>query len=84
MDGFSLVMPNQVVDLFTCLQGFVGRESSVTMWKMMPLCLMWCLWMERNERCFEDHECSLEELRIFFVGTLCFQAKVFVSNETIF
>jgi hypothetical protein len=24
------------------------------MWKMVPLCLLWCLWRERNYRNFED------------------------------
>ena len=25
-------------------------------WKMIPLCLVWCIWVERNGRCFEVKE----------------------------
>jgi hypothetical protein len=27
------------------------------------LCLMWCIWRERNVRCFEDREISVVELK---------------------
>lgn len=37
------------------------------------LCIMWCLWeetLDRNSRCFEDRECSLDELKRFLFSTL--------------
>jgi hypothetical protein len=40
--------------------------SSAMVWKMVLLCLMWCLWRERNVRYFEDLERSLEKLKSFF------------------
>lgn len=33
---------------------------------MIPLRLMWCLWLERNSRCFEDKERSLGNLSFSF------------------
>jgi hypothetical protein len=47
-----------------------GRPSNAVVWKMVPLCIMWCLWSERNERFFEDSERSLENLLHFFLTTL--------------
>jgi hypothetical protein len=35
-------------------------------WKMLPVWLLWSLWRERNVRCFEDLERSLEELNSMF------------------
>jgi hypothetical protein len=32
-------------------------------WRMAPLCLMWCIWRERNARCFEDCEMGLSNLK---------------------
>jgi hypothetical protein len=32
-------------------------------WRLDPLCLMWCLWREQNARSFEDVESSVIELR---------------------
>jgi hypothetical protein len=47
-----------------------GRSRSAVVQKMIPLCLMWCLWSERNARCFEDSTRALEELIHFFLYTL--------------
>jgi O-antigen/teichoic acid export membrane protein len=47
-----------------------GRSWSATVWKMVPLCLLWCLWRERNAKRFEDLERSLEELKSFFFFSL--------------
>ena len=30
--------------------------SSAIVWKIVPLCLLWCLWQEKNDRSFEDSE----------------------------
>jgi hypothetical protein len=37
---------------------------------MVPLCTMWCIWRERNDRCFEDKLRSHEELLHLFFFTL--------------
>jgi hypothetical protein len=60
--GLYWVMPNRVADLFA-YWWMGGSSQSATVWKMVPLCLLWCLWRERNARCFEDLERSLEELK---------------------
>ena len=36
----------------------------------IPHCLMWCIWQERNNRCFEDFEMSIADLKQFFFKTL--------------
>jgi len=40
------------------------------MWKMIPSCLMWYLWRERNDSNFEDKEMTFEELRTFLFYSL--------------
>jgi hypothetical protein len=53
--------------------------SRFSLWKMVPSCLMWCLWRERNDRNFEDKDMTFEELItssffffIFFVYLDCY------------
>jgi hypothetical protein len=67
--GLCWVMPNSVRELLACWCSG-GRTRSAVAWKMIPLCLMWCIWRERNARCFEDSERSFEEILHYFLSTL--------------
>ncbi|KAG2664931.1 hypothetical protein I3843_16G102500 [Carya illinoinensis] len=68
--GLAWVMLLRVVDLRECWNGIHGCSEVGAAWKMTPLCLMWCIWMEKNERCFNDKERSLEQIWNFFVQSL--------------
>ena len=48
---------------------FVSKRNEKA-WRATPLCLMWTLWKERNERVFNDTECSDQALKHFFFCTL--------------
>ncbi|KAG6694688.1 hypothetical protein I3842_09G061500 [Carya illinoinensis] len=65
------VMPKTVEAALSCWASLRGRQPIKAIWKMIPLCIMWCLWQERNERTFEDQARSMEELRALFFRTLC-------------
>ena len=65
----SWVMPKSVKELFASWW-MGGNSQSVIMWKMVPLCLMWCIWRERNARCFEDSSRNIEDLTHFFLSTI--------------
>jgi hypothetical protein len=39
-------------------------------WKMLPHCVIWCLWRERNARIFEHAERQVHELKLLFFHTL--------------
>ena len=68
--GVSWVMPKSVVELLACWQGWFGRHWNGHIWIIIPRCLMWCLWRERNSRWFEDNERSISDLKLFFFRTL--------------
>jgi hypothetical protein len=62
-------MPGRVKDLYASWWTG-GRFQSAVVWKMIHLCLIWCIWSERNVGCFEDSTRTLEELIHFFLFTL--------------
>ena len=68
--GVSWVMPLSVIGLFACWQGRFGRHRNGVIWKVVPLCLMWCIWKERNSRRFEDTEHAMPDLKLLFIQTL--------------
>ena len=61
-----------------------GCSWSAFIWKMVPSCLLWCLWRVReiNYRNFKDRERRLEELKSFyslFTWTSVFLALLVIS-----
>jgi hypothetical protein len=68
--GLAWVMPRRVVDLFACWRVPGCRFQVDAVWKMIPPCLMWCLWREGNDHSFEDYEMTLLELKILFFKAL--------------
>jgi hypothetical protein len=76
--SLSWVMPLRVVDLFSCWWTG-GRSWSAVVWKMVPCCILWCLWRERKERQFEDKERTIEELISFFFHSLYSWSAVYLA-----
>ena len=61
------------VDLWAfCLLGFLlfGHHRNGDLWRVVPQCLLWCIWKERNSRCFEDFERSIPDIKLLFFRTL--------------
>ena len=77
--GVTWVMPHTVLGLLRCWQGSFGRYRNGYIWSIIPHCLLWCLWRERNGRCFEDIERSIPDLKLLFFRTLrvgCLLCKI--------
>ena len=68
--GVNWIVPLSVVGLFAYWQGHFGRLCNGVIWKIVPSCLMWCIWKERNNRCFEDSERAMPDLKLLFLKTL--------------
>jgi hypothetical protein len=47
------VVSERVVDFLFGWHNSLGKFSS-EIWNLDPLCLMWTVWRERNQRTFED------------------------------
>ena len=45
-------------------------EKILVTWMVVPNCLMWCLWRERNNRSFEDTIRTILDLKLFCFRTL--------------
>jgi hypothetical protein len=69
MFGVDWVMPRRVIDLLISWRGQAGHGTIMEVWRLAPLCLMWCLWRNRNVRSFENIETSMLELRKILFNT---------------
>jgi hypothetical protein len=61
--GVEWVMPRMVLEFLTSWGASVGYGRAKEARRLAPLCLLWCIWRERNARLFEDVETSMVELR---------------------
>ena len=63
LQAFSIqwILLSSVAELLFCWNHWFGKHDS-DIWNLIPGCLMWIVWMERNRRSFEDSEKSLVEL----------------------
>ena len=59
--GIEWVMPGSVADLLFCWYHWLGKHSS-NIWNLVPGCLLWTIWIERNRRSFEDEEKTVVQL----------------------
>ena len=67
--GTHWVMPLKVIGLFESWQGMFGWHRNIDLWRLVPHCLLWCFWRERNARSFEGCERSMLEVKSFFFYT---------------
>jgi hypothetical protein len=51
--GVSWVMNRRVSNMFGSWKGQLGNYNALNIWRLAPLCLMWCLWRERSVRSFK-------------------------------
>ena len=75
--GIQWVMPHAVLELFEAWQGKFARHRHIHVWRLVPHCLIWCIWRERNARSFEGCERSLLESKSLFLHTLWMERGLF-------
>jgi hypothetical protein len=63
-------MPRRVMELLISCEASFGYGSNKKVWRLVPSCIMWCIWWERNAHHFEDVETSMLELRKCLLNTL--------------
>ncbi|KAG2697914.1 hypothetical protein I3760_07G127600 [Carya illinoinensis] len=74
------VLPSRVVDFLGCWRKIQVCHQVAAVWKIIPLSIIWCIWSERNARCFEDKEHTMAELKNFFFHTLLLWFSAIVLN----
>jgi hypothetical protein len=67
--GITWVLSGCVLDLLFGWYNGLGKVQS-KIWNMVPLCLLWTLWCERNNRTFENSDRTDSQMQELFSNTL--------------
>ncbi len=67
--GIDWVVSERVVDFLFGWHNSLGKFSS-KIWNLVPLCLMWTVWRERNRCTFEDVSKNMQQLLDCFTAQL--------------
>ena len=67
--GISWILPRSIADTLFGWWNWLEKHFS-RVWNLAPLCLMWCIWRERNWHTFEDRDKTDDQLLAYFSGTL--------------
>ena len=82
--GISWVPSRMVQDCLFSWWNWLGKHSSY-IWNLVLLCLMWCIWRERNRQMFEDLDRFEDQLLALFSGSLFYWARAWglTSSDSI-
>ena len=64
--GVDRVISGSILDQVAGWRNWFGKRYS-DVWNLVPACVMWSLWRERNMRTFENVELSVEKLVELFI-----------------
>lgn len=76
--GVAWVMSRRVRDLLVSWRGQLGQCMVLELWRFAPLCLLWCIWREKNARSFEGREMGMLELK-----KMLFQIFVYMASRVV-
>lgn len=66
----SWVMPEHTTDLLTCWMRRGGSKKQKKWWSLVPSCLWWSAWKERNNRCFKNITNPMQKVKKNCINTL--------------
>ena len=71
-------MPKHTADLMSYWMKRGGSKSQKKWWRIIPSCIWWSVWRERNGRCFEDKIRPVHDVKWNCLETLIFGVNIIV------
>ena len=75
------VLPFSIKDLLEEWHGgFVGKKRR-KVWRTTPLCLLWIIWKEQNQRTFEGEQHTIQALKSSLITNLYIWSQGFILGD---
>lgn len=84
--GISWAMPGRINDVLNCWNKEGNLTSYKERWRIVPACIWWTIWEERNQRCFEDKSSNIQKIKMKCLALFYFwcKGKLLEDHESIF
>jgi len=79
----SWVQSSNVKDVLAAWRRRLKKCWVHGIWKLIPIAIWWCTWKERNHRIFDDKALSLQDFKLYFLGTLYSWSQVLTGGSTV-
>ncbi|WMV47091.1 hypothetical protein MTR67_040476 [Solanum verrucosum] len=73
--GISWSMPGNIKEALACWNRDGNQSGHRKRWKIVPACIWWTIWLERNQRCFENKSCSMVKMKLKCLALFYFWCK---------
>lgn len=78
-------MPGRILDILASWnkEGALPRDKE--RWRIVPACIWWTVWEERNQRCFEEKFNNIQKIKMKCVALFYFwcKGKILEDHESI-
>ncbi|WMV58799.1 hypothetical protein MTR67_052184 [Solanum verrucosum] len=81
LEGISWTMPRRVTEALYSWEEAGALAKDRTRWRIIPASIWWAIWKERNSRCFEGIENSVQDVKLNCILLLCFWCNQLYSND---
>ena len=68
--GVSWVQSSSVIAVLVAWRRRLKKCWVHGIWKLVPIAIWWCTWKERNQQIFDDKASSVQDFKLYFLGTL--------------
>ncbi|KAG5601266.1 hypothetical protein H5410_032636 [Solanum commersonii] len=83
LTGVAWTMPEHTSDLLSCWIRREGNKTQKRWWRVIPSCIWWTVWEERNGRCFEDRFNSMQKIKENCITNFHFWCKEGHTDDAI-
>ena len=80
------VKPRKIAQLLNCWINIGNTTIKEERWRIVPACIWWTVWKERNQRCFEGKKNNLQNFKMNCIALYYFwcKQKVLVQVKELF
>ncbi|KAG5598739.1 hypothetical protein H5410_030109, partial [Solanum commersonii] len=69
------VMPRDTLEVLECWNKCSTQSKQKERWKIIPACIWWTVWKERNQMYFEENHSSIQQLKMKWQALFYFECK---------